>query len=256
MVTCSLFVDDILIFCEAHPQQVRYVHLILLCFEAVSGLRVNIGKFEIVAIGEVEDIGALATILGCSVVALPMKYIGLPLGASYKATSLWNSVVEQLEHWMAGWMKLYLSKGGRLTLSKSMLSNLPTHFLYLFPVPMSVVRRIEKVQRDFLWGGMGGEQKLHLVNWNQVCRPVWVGGLGIRNIHKFNQALLGKWLWRYANEHEALRYKIIKARVLMAWVYGSILEEAGIVLPKGCDLRWGQGRKFAYGMIFGVVINH
>jgi hypothetical protein len=126
------------------------VRLILLCFEVVSGLRVNLGKSEIVAIGEVEDIGALATILGCSVVALPMKYLGLPLGALYKATSLGNGVVEQLECRMAGWMKLYLLKGGRLTLIKSMLSNLPTYFLSLLPILMSVAKRIEKVQRDFL----------------------------------------------------------------------------------------------------------
>jgi hypothetical protein len=168
----SLFADDTLIFCEAHAQQVRYVRLIILYFEAVSGLRVNLGKSKIVAIGEVEDIGALAAILGCSVAALPMKYLGLPLGALNKAMSLWNGVVEQLEHQMVGWMKLYLLKGGRLTLIKSTLSNLPTYFLSLFPVPISVARIIEKVQRDFLWGGMGGEQKLHLVNWNKVCHPV------------------------------------------------------------------------------------
>jgi hypothetical protein len=158
-------------------------------------LKVNLGKSEIVAIGKVEDIGALATILGSSVVALPMKYLGLPLGASNKATVMWNGVTEQMERQMAGWMKLYLLKGGHLTLIKSTLSNLPTYLLSLFPIPMSAAKRPEKVQRDFLWGGIGDEPKLHLVNWNQVCHPVRVGSLSIRNVHKFNQALLGKWLW-------------------------------------------------------------
>jgi hypothetical protein len=60
-----------------------------------------------------------------------------------------------------------------------MLSNLPTYFLSLFPIRMSVAKRLEKVQRDFLWGGMGDESKLHLVNWNQVCRPLRSGDLGI-----------------------------------------------------------------------------
>jgi hypothetical protein len=45
---------------------------------------------------------------------------------------------------------MYLSKGGRLTLIKSTLSNLPAYYLYLFPVHMSVANRIEKIQRDFL----------------------------------------------------------------------------------------------------------
>jgi hypothetical protein len=43
--------------------------------------------------------------------------------------------------------------------------------------------------------------------------------------------------------------------VLMVWVYGSILEEVGILLPKGCGLRWGWSQKSISGMIFGVVIN-
>jgi hypothetical protein len=45
-------------------------------------------------------------------------------------------------------------------------------------------------------------------------------------------------------------------RVLMAWVYGSILEEVRIVLLKGCGLRWGRGRKSGSYTIFGAVINH
>jgi hypothetical protein len=56
---------------------------------------------------------------------------------------------------------------------------------------MSVAKRIEKIQRDFLWGGMGDEPKMHLVNWDQVCRPIRAGGLGIRNVLNFNKALLG-----------------------------------------------------------------
>jgi hypothetical protein len=171
VVSHSLFADDILIFCEARPEQICYVRLILLCFEAVSGLKGNLGKSEMVAVGEVGNIGSLAECLGCRVASLPMKYLGLPLGAAYKATSMWNGVTEQLEWRLAGWKKLYLSKGGRLTLIKSTLSNIPTYYLSLFPVPMSVANWIEKIQRDFLWGGMGDEQKMYLVSWNQVCCP-------------------------------------------------------------------------------------
>jgi hypothetical protein len=57
-------------------------------------LRINLAKSEIVPVGEVEDVEELASILECRVSSLPMKYLGLPLGASYKASSIWNGVIE------------------------------------------------------------------------------------------------------------------------------------------------------------------
>jgi hypothetical protein len=87
---------------------------------------------------------------------------------------------------------MYLSKGGRVTLIKSTSSNLPTYFLSLFPISSSVASRIEKLQRDFLWGGLGEEFKYHLVSWSTICSPISEGGLGIKNLRIFNQTFLGK----------------------------------------------------------------
>ena len=38
------------------------------------------GKSEIIPIGEVNNLDALANILQCRVGSLPMKYLGMPLG--------------------------------------------------------------------------------------------------------------------------------------------------------------------------------
>ena len=78
-------------------------------------------------------------------ITLPMKYLGLPLGAKYNDKTIWNPILEKMERKLASWKKLYLSKGGRVTLIKSTLSNLPTYFLSLFPIPASVANRIARL---------------------------------------------------------------------------------------------------------------
>ena len=55
-----------------------------------------------------------------------------------------------------------------------------------------MANRIEKMQRDFSWGGMGDESKIHLVGWDKICAPMENGSLGIKKLTTFNKALLGK----------------------------------------------------------------
>ncbi|RVW76360.1 putative ribonuclease H protein [Vitis vinifera] len=72
--------------------------------------------------------------------------------------------------------------------------------------------RLEKIQRDFLWGGGTLAHKPHLVRWNLVCLEKRKGGLGVRNLSLMNNALLCKWNWRFANERDALWRSVISLK--------------------------------------------
>ena len=96
----------------------------------------------------------------------------MPLEASYKALAIWTPIVEKIERRLAGWQEIYLSKGGCLTLLKSTLFSLPPYYLSLFPILVSLAKRIECLQRNFLWGGIGEEHKFHLVDWDRICSPI------------------------------------------------------------------------------------
>ena len=48
-----LFADDTIFFCDASREQLLSNRLALTCFQAFTGLKVNVSKSEIVPIGEV-----------------------------------------------------------------------------------------------------------------------------------------------------------------------------------------------------------
>ncbi|RVW41517.1 Transposon TX1 uncharacterized 149 kDa protein [Vitis vinifera] len=117
---------------------------------------------------------------------LPTVYLGLPLGAPNRDVSAWDGVEERTRRRLSLWKRQYLSKG--------------------------VARRIEKLQRVFLWGGTNGGTKSHLVKWEAVCVEKEKGGLGLRKITILNKALLGKWIWRFACAKEEFWKKVLEAK--------------------------------------------
>ena len=87
MVSHLLFADDTLIFCDADPNQLVTLREILNRFEEVAGLKINLGKSELVPVREVHNLDVLVGLLGCRHSSLPLKYLGLPLGAKLKEAS-------------------------------------------------------------------------------------------------------------------------------------------------------------------------
>ena len=87
-ISYLLFADDTILFCDASREQLLYVRMVLIFFEAITSLKVNVGKSEIVPVGDVGDLNGLACILCCKVGTLPMRYLGIPLGAHYKDSSI------------------------------------------------------------------------------------------------------------------------------------------------------------------------
>ena len=47
--------------------------------------------------GSVPNVEELGSVLGCKVAELPMTYLGLPLGSSFKNPSIWNGIIEKME---------------------------------------------------------------------------------------------------------------------------------------------------------------
>ncbi|RVW80749.1 putative ribonuclease H protein [Vitis vinifera] len=175
------------------------------------GQAINISHLPF-GVGEVDEVDEMATELGCRVGQLPVVYLGLPLGAPNKASSVWYGMEERVRRRLALWKCQYISKGGRITLIKATMASMPLYQMSLFRMPKTVARRLEKLPRDFLWGGGNLEKKAHLVNWEVVCEVKEKGGLGLRKLTLLNKAWLGKWVWRFACVKEDLWKQVLVAK--------------------------------------------
>jgi len=102
LISHLLFADDALIFCKPDESNLGFLKCILLIFEAMSGLRVNLSKSLIILIGEVPNVNVLAHFFGCRVDYLPSSYPGVPLGASYKSKAVWDPIVERFHKRLGG----------------------------------------------------------------------------------------------------------------------------------------------------------
>ena len=102
-------------------------------------------------------------------------------------------------------------------------------------MPKLVCARMEKIQREYLWGGSSLEKKSHLVKWSIVCIEKKKGGLGLRSISKLNKALLSKWCWWFANEMNSLWKNVIRNKFVEGiggWHSGDIKGGFGVGLWK------------------------
>ncbi|WMV41831.1 hypothetical protein MTR67_035216 [Solanum verrucosum] len=211
-VTHLQYADDTLIFCDADRNQLRHLRIILVLFEGISGLHINWGKIFLYPINDVPHMNLLASILGGEVGSLPTLYLGMPLGANSKSIEIWDTVVEKCENKLARWKTQYLSRGGRLTLINSVLDALPTYMMSLFPIPAGVIKRLDRIKRNFLWHGDKEKKGYHLLKWNSViCAKKW-GGLGIKNLKIQSKALMMKWLWKFTKENHLLWGRVIKTK--------------------------------------------
>ncbi|KAL0427053.1 UNVERIFIED_CONTAM: LINE-1 retrotransposable element O protein, partial [Sesamum latifolium] len=163
------FADDLLLFSRADTSSIQIFKRGLTVFADLSGLHVNPQKSHLIlSCSDSAHRDILLPILGYQEGHLPLRYLGLPLLASRLTIADCKPILQKIDDRIKGWEGIMLSFAGRVQLIKSV------HIA--------------------LQGGTGGGYAK--VSWQQVCRPVSEGGLGIRDILALNRGLMSRYLWR------------------------------------------------------------
>jgi hypothetical protein len=97
---------------------------------------------------------------------------------------------------MEGWMGGAMSIGGRVTKIEACLSNSAVYQKSMRLLHKSNIEGMKQPIRAFLWASSRGKKRYHLVKWKLICTPRRKGGLGIKNLYRFNISLMCKWWWK------------------------------------------------------------
>ena len=250
-----LFADDNLVFCRASISECVQIQSILHRYEQTSGQSINGAKTSIFFSSNTRQDTrvAIAAFLGVPSVQQYEKYLGLPASVGRNKKKSFSAIKDRIWKKLKGWKEKLLSQAGREVLIKAVIQVIPTYTMSCFKLPKCLVQDIESLTRKFWWGYRGEQQKIHWISWDKLCLPKKEGGMGFRELNKFNDSLLAKQIWRLKTCENSLFHKVFKAKFFLdcsimqcdnpdkgSYAWKSLLQ-ARYMVDSGASWRVGDG---------------
>ena len=111
-----------------------------------------------------------------------------------------------------GWKEKFISKAGHEIFIKMVAQAIPKYSTSLFKLLKSICDNIKSLFAKYQLGQNQDERKILWINGKKLCTQKNDGGMGFRELHSFNLAMLSKQAWRLIQDTHSLFYKVYKAR--------------------------------------------
>jgi zinc-binding in reverse transcriptase len=112
-------------FVKPELQRIQNFKIILLTFQAISGLKINMDKSELIISRESESLTQqLSDVLGCKKGTFPIIYLGLPLSDKRLPKVAYLPLLKKISARLSGWAAKFLSMAARIVLINAVLSAL------------------------------------------------------------------------------------------------------------------------------------
>lgn len=111
------------------------------------------------------------------------------------------------------WNTKLLSRAGKAVLLRNVAQCIPAYTMSCFLIPKTLCQELERMMNAFWWSSNSSNNKgIKWLSWTRMSMSKKQGGLGFRDLHGFNMALLGKQCWNLLKNPDALVSRILKAR--------------------------------------------
>ena len=91
-----------------------------------------------------------------------------------------------------GWKEKLLSKGGKEILIKAVAQAIPVYSMACFDLTKTLCEELSNMINRYWWSQVDKENKIHWASWEKMTKTKKTGGLGFRDLHAFNLAILAK----------------------------------------------------------------
>ena len=195
------FADDLVLFAKADLKNCCHIREAFDSFYELSRQKVSFHKSKVYFSPNVsqDSRAEFCEVLGFSSTPNLGKYLGFPLKHPRSTSQDFNFIIERVQAKLQGWKANMLSMAGRVTLSQSVISAIPSYVMQGCVLPVRFLNHIDKINRDFLWGESDSGKKMHMVSWSKITKitkPKEKVGLGIQGTKGRNLTLAAKLYWR------------------------------------------------------------
>ena len=129
-----------------------------------------------------EKLHHLAATFGCSTRSLSFTYLGLPLGLTKPKVEEFMPSVNRCERRLAS-TSLFLSQAGKVQLTNSVFTALPTFFMSTFSLHVTIREQVDKYRKHCLWRGAEDTNRINAkAAWHMVTKSKEEGGLGVLDL--------------------------------------------------------------------------
>jgi hypothetical protein len=140
------------------------------------------------------------------------NYLGLPSMIGRKKKEVFAYIKDRIWKRINSWRGRSLSRAGKEVMIKSVLQAIPTYVMSIYLIPESTVKDIERMLNSFWWGSGANNKGIRWLVWDRMIHPKSQGGMGFRDLHAFNLAMIAKQGWNLLSKPHSLVAKIYKAR--------------------------------------------